>query len=134
MCTDFGFGRVARPQNVLQYRKYATEHIFEFQLIPIFFDYLKDAGFQCPDPKPGPNQGRPTDICKCMKPLWFDLTGNQWPTVNGEKLRPMDLIAAELPGSDNSYSGELVLLDWQINAAKEGVSGNERRCRPRTVH
>lgn len=81
--------------------RFATEHILEFQLLTIFLESI--------------------NMCPTLKTYW-DPGATNWVTINGVRRSPIQWVAYQYPGSDNTYGGEFVLLDSGVNAAKEGVS------------
>jgi len=108
---------------------YATEHILEFQLVGIFFDEIKNQ-VQCTNPTPGANFGRAVNLCGCMKPLWYQLNAATQPTmnVNGQQMS-MDLwigSAVFSPAATTNGRNEFVLLENDINGAKQGMWGYRR--------
>lgn len=123
-CNDFGFGQLPAAQGGTNL--YATEHILEVQLVPIFFDEIFST-ISCPNPTPGPDFGTPADLCQCMNPLWYELPGNAQPTVNtnGQQISmdPIDFVGSVFPGSDNPWRDEFVLLESDVNSAKEKMWG-----------
>lgn len=124
-CNDFGFGPL-QPAGQGGTNRYATEHILEFQLVGIFFDEIKNQ-VQCPDPTPGAALGRIVNLCGCMKPLWYQLNAATRPTmnVNGQQVSmdPVDWVGSVFPGSDNQWANEFVLLENDVNGAKQGMWG-----------
>jgi chitinase len=116
-CNDFTFGKLS--QTPAQTARYATEHILEFQLIQIFFDDLvKKKGIVFKDPTGGT---KPVDLCKYLQPYWSSLPSSTYPTIDGVRDTPIQLLSNAFP-STTQYTGEWVLLDSGVNNAKEGVS------------
>ncbi|KAL9594308.1 MAG: hypothetical protein Q9219_007102 [cf. Caloplaca sp. 3 TL-2023] len=103
-CNDFGFSTIATP-GASQSRRYATEHILEFQLLPLFLEDLKD--------------------CQWVKKYWTP-EENEFTYGNDNKPRsPLQHVAYQFPGTDNNFNNEFVLLDSDVNRAKAGMWGQK---------
>lgn len=102
-CNDFGFGVIANPSGAAT-RRYATEHILEFQLLSLFLESLGD--------------------CRWVQKYW-DIPGKNWFTygTDTERRSPLQHVAYQFPGTDNSFNNEFVLLDSGVNRVKEGMWG-----------
>lgn len=109
---DYDFGLVHKP---ILTRKYATEHILEFQLLKIFLEAKsKEDGLKWKDA-----EGDSVDLCHYMKEYWAgDISLN----VDGEEGRPIELLPKVFSGRDNMFVSEFVLLDQFVNGMKERVS------------
>ncbi|KAL8694715.1 MAG: hypothetical protein Q9224_003515, partial [Gallowayella concinna] len=106
-CNDYRFGQIAVPG---QTNRYATEHILEFQLLPIFLD-LQSSGNIYPNPEGGTTS---VDFCTYFSAYW-ETGEDYWVTVNGNSRSPLQHVAYQFPGSDSAYNGEFVLLDSDVN-------------------
>lgn len=122
-CNDFSFGLLPSPP--AKTGAYAPEHIFEFQLIQIFFN---DLNRKKQNVYPNPNSqwqqkedSAFVDLCHYLQPYFETLPSNKRPIVGGVKRRPIDHIGWQFPGTDN-FVDELVLLDSGVNLSKKGVS------------
>ncbi|WPH03961.1 glycoside hydrolase, protein [Acrodontium crateriforme] len=104
-------------------RNFATEHVLEFQLLPIFFDVVQKIYGKEHFPNPL-GTGRPVDFCHRIQPYWRP-PASQWITVNGERKTPLQAMCDGFPGKDNQYADEFVLLFGRINLAKLGMWGNQ---------
>ncbi|KAL8701240.1 MAG: hypothetical protein Q9201_005019 [Fulgogasparrea decipioides] len=82
--------------------RYATEHILEFQLLTIFLESL--------------------NLCSWLKNYW-DPGASGWVVFKSERRSPLQHVTYQFPGSDSAYNNEFVLLDSGVNAAKEGMWG-----------
>ncbi|KAL8730716.1 MAG: hypothetical protein Q9166_003908 [cf. Caloplaca sp. 2 TL-2023] len=117
-CNDYGFGVVSTPASG-QTKRYATEHILEFQLLTIFLD--EQSGGSYPDPNGGPNR---VSFCEYFGAYW-DPGASGFVTVNGKRRSPLQHVAYMFPGSDSAYNNEFVLLDSGVNRVKEGMWGKK---------
>ncbi|KAI0443525.1 carbohydrate-binding module family 18 [Xylaria telfairii] len=118
MCNDFSFdgNRQYPTSNTLNW---ATEHILELQLISQFFDQVNaDLGLSLPDYAPNPGTKKKT-FCQAVQTVWLGVPAKDWFTLDGVSRMPTDHVLAVLPGNDNNYLSEFVLLDKGVNTAKE---------------
>lgn len=118
-CNDFDFGTVNTPQSA-DTGKFATEHILEYQLYPIFLDDLKTRFG--PRINPLRTASNYVNMCKYMKPYWQP-GGRLWFTLDGgtEKNTPLNWVGSVFPGKNNAYEDEFVLLPQDINGPKARV-------------
>jgi len=114
-CNDVGFELVGVPIRGQNSDKLATEHILEFQSLTIFLD---EQGNRYTALKDGINK---VSLCQHLEDYWGP-PPVRWITINGIARSPPQWVSYQLPGSDNDYNAEFVLLDSGVNAAKEGVS------------
>jgi chitinase len=123
MCNDFGFDG-ARPYPTSNTEDgWATEHILELQLVSQFFDKVdRDTGRNVPNFLPG--QSGTQTFCQSLKQLWVGVPADQRFSLDGVARDPVNHVLAVLPGNDNNYLSEFVLLDKGVNTAKERVSRN----------
>ncbi|KAI0108999.1 carbohydrate-binding module family 18 [Nemania sp. FL0031] len=117
-CNDFSFdGDRPYPTSNTE-DGWATEHILELQLISQFFDKLDgQLGRTLPNYAPG-GSGMQT-LCQAVKALWVGVPQDQRFALDGVTRDPVDHVLAVLPGNDNNYLSEFVLLDKGVNTAKE---------------
>lgn len=119
-CNDFGFdGNQQYPTTGLD-TDWATEHILELQLVAQFIDKVnRDLGQTLPNyaPAGGPQQ----TFCQAIKTLWVGVSAASRFALDGVKRDPVNHVLAVLPGNDNNYLSEFVLLDSGVNTAKERV-------------
>ncbi|KAI0877792.1 carbohydrate-binding module family 18 [Hypoxylon argillaceum] len=117
-CNDFSFDG-ARPYPTTNTEDgWATEHILELQLTSQFFDYVDGRlGKSLPNYAPG-GTGMQT-LCQAVKALWVGVPQYQRFKLDGVTRDPVDHVLAVLPGNDNNYLSEFVLLDKGVNTAKE---------------
>jgi len=111
-CNDYTFGVIPTPSNT---RVYATEHILEYQLLQHFLNDMESTIGQFNDPAGG---GGKVDFCDYIRPYWYE---NQI-TVNGKTDKATQILAYAYPGK-TQYTDEWVMLDAQVNKAKEGMWG-----------
>lgn len=120
-CNDFDFGEVATPSGA-DTSNFATEHILEYQLLPIFLNAMNIIYGRSYRKNPLSDQPDHVDFCKYMKPYWQP-GGRFWFTLQGEttKKDPLGWAGSAFPGKDNAYENELVLLHKNMNGAKARV-------------
>lgn len=127
-CNDFTFGIVANKAKGSGSNNVATEHILEFQLLPIFFDEMQQTqgvNFDNPVPKPTDpeelKRWKPkVDLCHYMQPYWYG-TVSSWVTMPGfTAMRATDAAALAYP-SRSQFTTEWVILEKGANKAKERV-------------
>ena len=119
-CNDFNFGTVPTPQGEAT-SDFATEHILEYQLYPIFMDAMKNKFGSSYRKNPLTPQQRRVDLCKYMKPYWQP-GGLFWFTLGGtERRSPVNWVGSVFPGKGNAFENEFVLLPKDINGAKARV-------------
>ncbi|KAI4285352.1 MAG: hypothetical protein L6R38_000708 [Xanthoria sp. 2 TBL-2021] len=131
-CNDYGFGSIAKPSGGTGPGKsdsFATEHILEFQLLPIFLEEQggtfsekeKPNSEIYLDPEGGPNK---IGFCEYLEYYWS--RGDRfWVTVGGNTRSPLQHVAYQYPGKDSAYNAEFVLLDKEVNRVKEGMWGKK---------
>lgn len=120
VCNNFDFGTTANPRGT---EAYATEHILELQTIANFIDYVNvKKGMTFPRFEPNPKSRRDTDFCTAIKTLWTGVSDSNRFTMDGVARDPKDFIMPVMPGNDNGFVNEFVLLDKGVNTAKKGVS------------
>ncbi|KAJ8123757.1 hypothetical protein ONZ43_g362 [Nemania bipapillata] len=117
-CNDFSFdGNRPYPTSNTE-DGWATEHILELQLISQFFDKVDDdLGKTLPNY--APNGSGMQTLCQAVKALWVGVPQDQRFALDGVTRDPVDHVLAVLPGNDNNYLSEFVLLDKGVNTAKE---------------
>ncbi|KAI1180783.1 carbohydrate-binding module family 18 [Nemania sp. FL0916] len=117
-CNDFGFDG-ARPYPTTNLDSdWATEHILELQLVGQFIDKMNsDLGMNLPNYNP--NGGPKQTFCQALKTLWVGASESSRFALDGVKRDPVNHVLAVLPGNDNNYLNEFVLLDSNVNTAKE---------------
>jgi hypothetical protein len=75
------------------------------------------------DPRPGDKQNiKDVEFCTWLKPYFSEIRAADQPTCDGVQRTPLQCVSYQFPGSDSLYNKEFVLLDKEVNAAKEGVS------------
>ncbi|ORY64854.1 glycosyl hydrolases family 18 protein-like protein [Pseudomassariella vexata] len=119
VCNNFDFdGNRDYPAAADLEDGWATEHILELQLVSQFFDNLQSRlGSSLPNYNPGGNGKQ--NMCQVLRTLWQGVTENQRPVFDGKTRDPVNHVLAVLPGNDNNYKNEFVLLDSSVNTAKE---------------
>ncbi|KAI0595746.1 carbohydrate-binding module family 18 [Biscogniauxia sp. FL1348] len=117
-CNDFSFDG-SRPYPTSNTEGgWATEHILELQLISQFFDDANNnIGKNLPNYAPGMSGMQ--DLCQALNTLWVGVPDDQRFAMDGVKRDPVNHVLAVLPGNDNQYLSEFVLLDKGVNTAKE---------------
>lgn len=125
-CNDFTFGIVPNRAKGSGSNSVATEHVLEFQLLPIFFDEMQQkygVAFDNPVPQPtDPTQrwNPKVDLCHYMQPYWYG-TLSSWVTMPGfPAMRATDAAALAFP-SRTQFTAEWVILEKGANRAKERV-------------
>lgn len=120
VCNDFGFQQLGTTPDLTDpLNMYATEHILEFQLVPIFLEaYSAQQGRRYQDPA---GSGNLVDLCHYLQPYWYTLPVGSYINVNGVTDKPIQFVASTFPGTNN-FENEFVILDAGVNTAKEGVS------------
>ena len=123
-CKNFGFGPL-QPAGQGGTNIYVTEHILESQLVGLFLESINEE-VQCQDPTAG--SSRTVNLCRCMKPLWSGLTAGTQPSINISSqqisMDPVDWIGSVFLGDDNQWRNGFVLLEKDVNGAKQGMWGN----------
>jgi chitinase len=120
-CNDFGFGPT---QNVREPRGtfYATEHILELQTVANFLDEMNsEFGRGFPDFSPNASPLAKQTFCQVLRNMWQQVRGDLWFSMDGVARRPIQHLLQVMPGNDNSYTNEFVLLEAGVNSAKMGV-------------
>lgn len=118
-CNDYTFnGDQPYPPASETESNWATEHILELQLISQFIDKVHaDTGSTLPNYLPGKTGNQ--NFCQAIRALWVGVPDDQRFVMDGVKRDPVNHVLAVLPGNDNDYLGEFVLLDKGVNTAKE---------------
>ncbi|KAF8457862.1 glycosyl hydrolases family 18-domain-containing protein [Kalaharituber pfeilii] len=138
LCNDFSFGLVPNKLKNQGSVQFATEHVLEFQLVPIFLEDLDTRwGAKLENPVRAtatttlaattttnaaalPKSVR---LCKYMKPYWEGSTI----TIPGEPVprAAIHLLGLGFPGMHNSYADEFIILAKGVNTAKELMWGDK---------
>ncbi|KAK7756344.1 hypothetical protein SLS62_001570 [Diatrype stigma] len=123
-CNNFDFGTVNAPRAPIG-DIYATEHILELQMVPIFLDKMNDefgrTGF--PSFKPNADPNTKQSFCQAINELWRMVPQASKFVMDGVARDPIDHIMPVYSSNDNTHVNEFVLLEKGVNTAKEGMWG-----------
>lgn len=122
-CNNFAFGTTNSPRNPVG-DFYATEHILELQLVPLFIEQLSDdlGGEEFPKFAPGSSSEGVQSLCDAMRELFWTAPGRDWFSMDGVKRLPIDHMMGVFPSNDNNHVNEFVLLEKEVNEMKKRVS------------
>jgi chitinase len=102
---------------------YATEHILELQMVPIFLDQMNEEfGNTFPNFRPNADPNTKQTFCAAIKQLWQGVRQDNRFAIDGVTRDPIDHIMPVYSSNDNTHVNEFVLLEKGVNTAKEGVS------------
>ena len=132
-CDDYGFGVITTP-SAADTPSFATEHILEFQLIKIFFTQMdEDDGNIYNDP--GEDETGKVRLCDVLTRYWANAK-IKFRSDAAIDMIPINIVGQAFPGHEgthNPYEGEFVLLDGEVNKAKEGMWGESLINRDDTI-
>ncbi|KAM3079706.1 hypothetical protein ACMFMG_006117 [Clarireedia jacksonii] len=119
-CNNFDFGTGNPPRMPIN-EYYATEHILELQMVPIFLDQMdEEFGNTFPNFRPNADPNTKQTFCAAIKQLWQGVRQDNRFAMDGVTRDPIDHIMPVYSSNDNTHVNEFVLLEKGVNTAKEG--------------